>query len=95
MAFTEGQRLLHNKICALTKALDGLTIDTSGIEALLTEIKDSLDNQTEEVNLLLYCDEDCNITGAISYYRAEDGEAITALYFDANLHQKRTNSKFF
>ena len=42
MAFTQEQRLIHKKICALSKALDN-----SNLESLLTDIKDSLELQKE------------------------------------------------
>lgn len=65
-------------------------LDCNSTSSVLEEILEQLKLQTEDVEPILYCDDECNVTGAVSFYRPEDSEAVTPIYFDANLQTTTT-----
>lgn len=71
--------------CLIQEGIDG-AIDFSSVVDVLTEILNAVQGQTESVDPIRFCDEDCNFTGAVAWYRPEDSaEPITPIFFDADM----------
>ena len=80
------KRLLRNinkKLCQSIPAEN--ESNSKNVETLLQLILDELQSHTEEVTPTLYCDENCNVTGAISFVRLENATGVVPIYFDSNL----------
>jgi hypothetical protein len=70
--------------------------DLQDIEGILRSIKDVLCDiadspQEESLEPILYCDDDCNITGAVAFIRDEETTEVIPVYFDANLAPSATS----
>ena len=81
-------RNINAKLCNLDTGSS--TVDNSVLEALLQSILDELQSHTEEVTPTLYCDDECNITGAVAFIKLESTSSIIPMYFDANLNSSNT-----
>ena len=81
---------LECQIGALCRKLTDSSNTNSEILEVLQDIQTLLSSQQESVDPILYCDEDCNITGGVGFLVDPDTLLPTPIYFDADLNTSTT-----
>lgn len=76
---------ITSQLGVLCRKIGLLSDNSSDTNTLLEDIKTILASQQNSVDPVLYCDEDCNITGATGFLVDPDTLIPTPVYFDETL----------